>query len=701
MGSPLPLPRDAQTSKVSKAAEVLLLAAITLVAAALRFWKLDQLPPGLFHDEAFNGLDVLRILDGWHPIYFPGNFGREPLYLYLVAVSVRTLGRTPGAIRVVSAILGTLTIPAAYLAARELFNRRIGLLTAAIAAITLWHVALSRVGFRAISLPLVAALAIWQGALAWRTGRARHWIFAGALTGLTFYTYLAARFVPVVLVVLGGGYWVLGILLRRKQRPIPDAHFILLGLLTALIVALPLGIYALNHADEMILRASQVSVFSPQISGGHPWQLLAQQTFDTLAMFFWRGDANPRHNVPLRPVFDPVLAVFSVVGLVECLRGRTSHSEPYKESLSCKTETLRRGAARTMAPCTFVLVWTGVMLLPSILAENAPSFLRAVGALPIAFMIPAMGLDAAWRWLSARGSKASRVAVCSLALLAALAMTASAYFGDYSTSRELREAFDAAPVEMAVEVNRWLGTGWQGHGLVAQAGPADRGRQVWIDERLWNFSIAVPFLVAEPPTQSAHLRFTSSTPIPTDAAAIQLIVQPTDTQNALSLLPGGWRILARRGSTVGGAPGQVPFLLYVSFEAEPARDLKALARFGSDVELVSQEARFTAPGKLILRTEWRATESIREDWTIFVHLVREGQVVAQNDGIPGDGLLPTSQWRTGDVIVDERGLAGPVVAGRDEVRIGLYRPDTGARLAVYDAAGRFTGLDYWPVTPVR
>jgi len=44
------------------------------------------------------------------------------------------------------------------------------------------------------------------------------------------------------------------------------------------------------------------------------------------------------------------------------------------------------------------------------------------------------------------------------------------------------------------------------------------------------------------------------------------------------------------------------------------------------------------------------------------------------------------------VIVDERGLAGPVVAGRDEVRIGLYRPDTGARLAVYDAAGRFTGL---------
>jgi hypothetical protein len=237
--------------------------------------------------------------------------------------------------------------------------------------------------------------------------------------------------------------------------------------------------------------------------------------------------------------------------------------------------------------------------------------------------------------------------------------------------------------------------------LVAQAGSADRGRQVWIDKRLWNFSIAVPFLVTEPPTQSAHLRFTSGTPISTDATAIKLIVQPTDIRNTLSLLPGGWRILARRGSTVGGAPGQAPFLLYVSFEAEPARDVETLARFGSEIELVSQEARFTAPGKLVLHTEWRATRSIREDWTIFVHWVRDGQVVAQNDGMPGDGLLPTGQWRAGDVIVDERELAGPSVAGRDEVRIGLYRLDTGTRLAVYNAAGRLTGLDYWPVTPVR
>ena len=700
MGSPLRLPRDPQTSEVSPISETWLLAAITLVAAALRFWKLDQLPPGLFHDEAFNGLDVLRVLAGWHPIYFPGNFGREPLYLYLVAASVGMLGRTPGAIRVVSAILGTLTIPAAYLAARELFNRRIGLLTAAIAAVTLWHVALSRVGFRAISLPLVASLAIWQGALAWRTHRIRHSILAGALTGLTFYTYLSARFIPIALAPFAMGYLLTTKTPRHKgfSKRVPSSlsdfyRSIGIGLLAALIVSLPLGIYALNHADEIILRAGQVSVFSPQISGGHPWQLLARQTFDTLTMFFWRGDANPRHNVPLRPVFDPAMAVFFLIGLATCLwRVIASLAAPF---------ALQRRETEGEGQCAFILIWTFVMLLPSIVAENAPSFLRAVGALPIAFIIPAIGLDTAWMWLSTRWGKLSGVILCSMALLATLVTTTATYFGSYSTSRELREAFDAAPVEMAVEVNRWLGSGWPGHGLVAQAGSADRGHPVWIDERLWNFSIAAPFLVTESPTQSAHLRFTSSAPIPTDATAVKLIVQPTDTQNALSLLPGGWRIQARLGSTVGGVPGQAPFLLYVSFEAEPARDVETLARFGSEIELVSQEARFTAPGKLVLHTEWRATQSIREDWTIFVHLVREGQVVAQNDGIPGDGLLPTSRWRAGDVIVDERELAGPFTVGRDEVRLGLYRPDTGARLAVYDATGRLTGLDYWLITPVR
>ena len=52
---------------------------VILVAAALRLWKLDVLPPGLWYDEAVNGVDTRMVLSGkGFPLYFAANNGREP-----------------------------------------------------------------------------------------------------------------------------------------------------------------------------------------------------------------------------------------------------------------------------------------------------------------------------------------------------------------------------------------------------------------------------------------------------------------------------------------------------------------------------------------------------------------------------------------------------------------------------------------------
>ncbi len=68
---------------------IILLALIT--AATLRFWQLGDIPPGLYRDEAFNGLDALDVIngerDGQSPFYFSANNGREPLYIYLTSLS--------------------------------------------------------------------------------------------------------------------------------------------------------------------------------------------------------------------------------------------------------------------------------------------------------------------------------------------------------------------------------------------------------------------------------------------------------------------------------------------------------------------------------------------------------------------------------------------------------------------------------------
>ena len=50
---------------------------ILLIAAALRLFALDAVPPGLQHDEVFHGHDAVTVLLGYHPLYFNSNAGND------------------------------------------------------------------------------------------------------------------------------------------------------------------------------------------------------------------------------------------------------------------------------------------------------------------------------------------------------------------------------------------------------------------------------------------------------------------------------------------------------------------------------------------------------------------------------------------------------------------------------------------------
>ena len=55
------------------------------LAAALRFYRLGEWPPGPYRDEAYNALDALDVLRGQHALFLPANNGREPFYIYPVS----------------------------------------------------------------------------------------------------------------------------------------------------------------------------------------------------------------------------------------------------------------------------------------------------------------------------------------------------------------------------------------------------------------------------------------------------------------------------------------------------------------------------------------------------------------------------------------------------------------------------------------
>ena len=146
-----------------------LILAITALAASYRLYRLDTLPPGDGYDPALYGADALKILQGARPVFLPTNFGREPLFSYLVTASVLALGPTALAVHLTAAVVGIMTIPAVYLLGEELFVQEEeplksygGLVAALMMALSYWHLNWSRYGVRAILVPLFAALTMYS-----------------------------------------------------------------------------------------------------------------------------------------------------------------------------------------------------------------------------------------------------------------------------------------------------------------------------------------------------------------------------------------------------------------------------------------------------------------------------------------------------------------------------------------------------------
>jgi len=637
-----------------------ILLATVLVGAAARFYKLGDIPPGLYHDEAFNGLDAARVLEGDWPIFFTANNGREPLFLYGIALALALLGRTPFAVRLAAAILGTMLVPATYLMARALFNERVGLWSAVLIATAPWPVNLSRIGLRAISMPLVTALAVWL----WWTGRQRasrrqmlsRLALSGLLFGTSLYTYTAARFIAVVAVFYVLFQWWIG-------REHPHRYEWTVPSLVAALVMAPLLIYGVTHWDTFVERPAQVSILSPEINQGDLWGTLARNLPRALGLFTCRGDFIPRHNVPLRPLFDPLISVFFLLGVLLCL-----------------------GKARRGATYALALIWTGVMLLPTIGAEDCPHFLRAVGVLPMAAVFPALGLE----WVRERLRQHSPGWVGNLMVGVVLGITtlwgSYDYFIRHGSDPELAYAFEADQVQEAIEINRFLGTGWQGKGIAEPQGELIAGRHVYLGPRMWEDRLTVNLLVASPERISILGRDQ-----PVGADQVLVLAWPHgDMSEVQQVLPRPAQIEVWPGPLERGDLDAEPRLLYVAFRGMQLGQASdpAMARFEQDIELLGWDTAPGNAGQTHLQLRWRATHPLGTDYTVFVHIVRDDQVIAQDDGFPGGGFWPTTWWRPRDEIVDMHLLSTPYDPARDRIMVGWYEWRSMQHLKVLDEAGQ-------------
>jgi hypothetical protein len=665
---------------MSRQASLALMVLCLLVAAALRIPDLAVSPPGLHYDEAANGILASEIaFEGQRPVFIPSYTGKEVLFFYLAGSLIRAAGQSIFTLRLTSALVGILTIAVTYWLGWELMrDRRIAILAAALLAVSFWHVLLSRLGFRAITQPLLQALTV---AALFRGFRNRSWIWttaAGISFGATAYTYLAARVFPLLLALS-----LLPVLLLghdRRQRWLQVGLF----LVVAIVVLLPLSVYFIGNPGAFWTRVGQVLPEDGTVTN------FFSNFARSLGMLFLIGDPYWRFNIPFKPLFGLILGGFLVAGWV----------------LALVRVWRRPGAIERSANLLLVLLPI-FMLLPTALAsgEIIPSNLRAVGLLPLIIYLPTIGIIALTNSLEQpivatlsrfTGKEeqfrltnylqdkqvlanTTTFAIVALVLTIGGIVTGREYFQSwtqrtdlfYESDGDLASVAEFLDAKSPGEQKVFLAAEHYRHPTVAFL--SDRYDQInWLPQ-----SQALVF-----PTQGSSL-----------------YIYPYNNQ-----LPE-WadKFLSTATVTTGptGPDGQPQYLVYevqspVRFATSPDETglripNPIMANFENQVTLLGYDIdAANEADTLPVMLYWRIEEDPVEDIAPFIHMedswrFRWSQVEPF--------AYPAEQWAEGDTIVQrvEVPLQPGMPRGDYRIRIGLFNPLEGTQLARLDDAGRYAG----------
>jgi Dolichyl-phosphate-mannose-protein mannosyltransferase/PA14 domain len=391
----------------SPVAEACFLVAVVVAAGCLRFIGLDHIPPGGFFDEVQNHLVAEGILKGDRPIFIAEWTKMPALFFYVLAGAIAVAGKGLGTVRGLSALIGTLTVPGFYFLARRAFVWPVAAATTILLAGSRWHITFSRVGFATIVGPLLEVLALLCLWKAMETRRRLFFLFFGAVVGVGLQTYYSFNLFPAVLAVAVAtfaarkGWKSFGAELR------PILRGLAWSVLVAVVLLLPLAQFVVRHPRMFFERSNEVAIWNP--AHRLPWPaILWQNAATNLLMFNYRGDYNPRHNIPGVPMLNPAEGFLLAVGI---------------------GAALARGSKWPQATW---LVWFFAMLLPAILTIESPQSHRAVGAIPAVYLLIGQGLQPLFAYAAGSARRIRMTLVAAVLLVASLAAASrdlSLYFG--------------------------------------------------------------------------------------------------------------------------------------------------------------------------------------------------------------------------------------------------------------------------------
>jgi 4-amino-4-deoxy-L-arabinose transferase-like glycosyltransferase len=624
---------------------------ILAVAFWLRAYRLVEIPPGLTHDEANHGREAIGILNGIWLLYFPLNYGSEPLYSYLVALSMRLFGEGLLALRLVNVYFGLGTVAATYAWARRALGRDVALAAAALLAVSFWPLATSRQALRAGILPLLTVAAVvffWLLVQRAAAGKRPGWLWLGFALAVaaTLYTYLAARvfwlLFPLFLLYLALFHRAT---FRRAWQPVATA------LLTAALLVAPMFIYIRLYPEV----ATRLQMLDRPLQAFRQGDLgpIVHNASAALLAFFWPGygDHFLAYNIPGRPVLDGLTGVFFLAGIAVSLW------------------RWRRPAY------ALLLAWFVLGITPSLVTGPEANTTRNLAALAPVYLLPAVGFTAVVTlalhrlWPAPSRLKPAVLGPAARWLLAGWLLFAAVssgrdYFLRWAPAPDVRAAYQhtmvTALASLADEpagpivLSSLYPAAAHDPSLAMVLLPRHYDNLRWVDAR---------YALLWPASQSAPLILPASTPLHPAFA---------------DFVAGGETVSLR-------ADDLDPFfrraqLLTAGWQVEPAP-----ANFGDGLRLLGGRWLATpvpAGGVAELLTLWEVVEpalvgplvppAYTTEVVFFSHVLDErGAIVMQRDSLDA----PSWSWQPGDLVAQIHSMAVP-----PETEPGIYQTAVG----VYD-----------------
>ncbi len=398
--------------------EKLFIFLIVIFALFLRVWKVAEYPAGLNADEAAIGYNAYSLIQtgkdefghSW-PINFQSfNDFKPGLYFYLALPFVKLLGLNELAVRLPSAILGTLTVYLVYLLVKNLFqNRGFGLMAAFLLAISPWHLHFSRGGWESNVAVFFIVLGVYLFYLGLQ--KPKYFVFCALSFILSMYTYHSARVITPLLLTGLTFFYRKDIFVKKNRKSL------VITFLIACIILVPLIKAFIEGAGTS--RFSGVGIFADQgpfwrvneLRGQHlnPFAVLptilhnryfeyAVLFFDNLLrhfsgdFLFISGDEIQRNRIPEMGQMYLAELPFFIFGLYFLIKNKPKNWQ-------------------------FLLYWLIIAPTASALTFQSPHAIRSLNMVVPLIIICAYGLWNFWGWCKQKNRMTVILLSCYLVIL--------------------------------------------------------------------------------------------------------------------------------------------------------------------------------------------------------------------------------------------------------------------------------------------